>query len=81
MAFSAVKTWVAGETLTADDLNAEINNIISQVGGLSAFIKTLLDDVDAATARATLGISDIETQIVVNADQVVCHFDTIVVNT
>jgi len=27
--YSRVKTWIAGETLTASDLNGEINNILN----------------------------------------------------
>ncbi|MCP4900125.1 MAG: hypothetical protein GY906_24405, partial [bacterium] len=29
MSVSRVKTWIAGEVLTASDLNAEINNILN----------------------------------------------------
>jgi hypothetical protein len=47
--FAAVKTWIAGETLTASDLNAEFNNILNNLD------PTGIDDESAndAAAQAT----------------------------
>ena len=46
MAVSRLKTWIAGETLTAADLNAEFNNILNN-GQSVGFPRTGLSDFDA----------------------------------
>lgn len=41
MSISRVKTWSAGETLTASDLNAEYNNILSYLNSSTVALTTL----------------------------------------
>jgi len=43
MAISRVKTWIAGEILTASDLNAEFNNIINNALSLISPLTANLD--------------------------------------
>lgn len=46
MALSPVKTWLAGETLSANDLNAEFNNILTNGGGSLSSPRTANFDLD-----------------------------------
>lgn len=58
MALSRVKTWIAGEVLTASDLNAEFNNILNNADDLISPLPGTLDlngneliiDADADTS-------------------------------
>ena len=66
MSLSRVKTWIAGETLSASDLNSEFNNIlnnpVSLISPLTAALdidgQTLtLDAAAATTVASTAAIS------------------------
>lgn len=45
MALERVKTWIAGEILTASDLNNEFDNIVDYVNGLQTSIDTNTSDI------------------------------------
>lgn len=47
MALTRIKTWIAGETLSASDLNAEFNNILSNGGGSLSSPRTANFDLNA----------------------------------
>jgi hypothetical protein len=50
MPFSRVKTWTTNEILTASDLNAEFDNVVTNV---NAFLNLDLTDIDDASSNAT----------------------------
>ncbi len=50
MAISRIKVWIAGEVLTASDLNAEFNNVLSQA---LALISPLTGDLNFNGNKAT----------------------------
>ena len=50
MAISRVKSWIAGEVLTASDLNAEFNNLLNQA---LALISPLTGNLDFNGNKAT----------------------------
>lgn len=66
MALSRIKTWIAGEVLTASDLNAEFNNILNNPTSLiSPFTSDIdfdgnlltLDEAAATSVQSTAGSS------------------------
>lgn len=46
MALSRIKTWLAGETVSANDLNGEFNNILTNGGGSLSSPRTANFDLD-----------------------------------
>jgi len=55
--FAAVKTWIAGETLTASDLNAEFNNILNNLDPTGIDDESANDAAAQATSDPYLGSS------------------------
>jgi len=61
---------------SATDVQAAIANVQGNWNGISAYILTLLDDVDAATARTTLGLGTAAVSNVLDEDDFASDSDT-----